>query len=148
MEGKQVIILDDVISTGSTLQGMRLLMQHANANVVAEAAIFTKANAPNGAMSFLLGICPFLPTETRFRKGSPPTLRFDDPAGSSRVFFSSLKQVRLSLTGAGAFEFERGNKFRKRFAFLLQNSQSIFLVGRSPRFTDEPLRLSSYLLFF
>lgn len=42
MQGKKVVILDDVISTGSTLQGMRLLMQHAGAQVVAEAAILTE----------------------------------------------------------------------------------------------------------
>ncbi|MDZ4159810.1 MAG: phosphoribosyltransferase family protein [Anaerolineaceae bacterium] len=42
INGKKVVILDDVISTGSTLQGMRLLMQKANAQVVAEAAIMTE----------------------------------------------------------------------------------------------------------
>lgn len=42
VKGKRVLILDDVISTGSTLQGMRLLMQKAGAQVVAEAAIFTE----------------------------------------------------------------------------------------------------------
>ena len=31
--GKRVVILDDVISTGSTLQGMRLIMNKAGANV-------------------------------------------------------------------------------------------------------------------
>ena len=39
MHGKKVVILDDVISTGSTLQGMRLLMERAGAEIVAEAAI-------------------------------------------------------------------------------------------------------------
>lgn len=42
MEGKKVVIVDDVISTGSTLQGMRLLIQKAGAQIVAEAAIFTE----------------------------------------------------------------------------------------------------------
>ena len=42
--GKRVAIVDDVISTGSTLQGMRLIMQKANAQVVAEAAIFTEGD--------------------------------------------------------------------------------------------------------
>ncbi len=42
--GKRVVILDDVISTGSTLQGMRLIMNKAGANVVAEAAIFTEGD--------------------------------------------------------------------------------------------------------
>jgi adenine phosphoribosyltransferase len=42
--GKQVAIVDDVISTGSTLQGMRLIMGKAGAIVVAEAAIFTEGD--------------------------------------------------------------------------------------------------------
>ena len=41
---KQVAIIDDVISTGSTLQGMRLIMNKADAKVVAEAAIFTEGD--------------------------------------------------------------------------------------------------------
>lgn len=41
---KNVAIIDDVISTGSTLQGMRLIMRKAQANVVAEAAIFTEGD--------------------------------------------------------------------------------------------------------
>jgi adenine phosphoribosyltransferase len=39
IRSKRIVIVDDVISTGSTLQGMRLVMQHAGGNVVAEAAI-------------------------------------------------------------------------------------------------------------
>lgn len=42
LRGKRVIILDDVISTGSTLQGIRLVMQKSEAQVVAEAAILTE----------------------------------------------------------------------------------------------------------
>lgn len=42
--GRKVAIVDDVISTGSTLQGMRLIMQKAEATVVAEAAIFTEGD--------------------------------------------------------------------------------------------------------
>lgn len=42
--GKNVAIVDDVISTGSTLQGMRLIMRKAKATVVAEAAIFTEGD--------------------------------------------------------------------------------------------------------
>ncbi len=44
VSGKRVAIIDDVISTGSTLQGMRLIMEKASANVVAEAAIFTEGD--------------------------------------------------------------------------------------------------------
>ncbi|MDE2750895.1 MAG: phosphoribosyltransferase family protein [Chloroflexota bacterium] len=42
--GKRVAIVDDVISTGSTLQGMRLIMDKAGALVVVEAAIFTEGD--------------------------------------------------------------------------------------------------------
>lgn len=44
VEGKRIALLDDVISTGSTLQGMRLIMNKAGANIVAEAAIFTEGD--------------------------------------------------------------------------------------------------------
>jgi adenine phosphoribosyltransferase len=46
LQGKAVVILDDVISTGSTLNGMRLLMEKAGAKVVGEAAIFTEGDDP------------------------------------------------------------------------------------------------------
>ncbi len=42
VKGKRVIILDDVISTGSTLQGMRMILGKAGAIVTAEAAILTE----------------------------------------------------------------------------------------------------------
>ena len=58
MDGKKVVILDDVISTGSTLQGMRLLMQHANANVVAESAIFTEGERAKWRDIIALGHLP------------------------------------------------------------------------------------------
>jgi adenine phosphoribosyltransferase len=58
MEGKSVIILDDVISTGSTLQGMRLLMQKAGADVVAEAAIFTEGERAKWSDIISLGHLP------------------------------------------------------------------------------------------
>ena len=41
---KQIALIDDVISTGSTLQGMRLIMNKAQAKIVAEAAIFTEGD--------------------------------------------------------------------------------------------------------
>lgn len=44
VDGKRIAILDDVISTGSTLQGMRLIMNKAGANIVAETAIFTEGD--------------------------------------------------------------------------------------------------------
>jgi adenine phosphoribosyltransferase len=58
MKGKRVVIVDDVISTGSTLQGMRLLLQKAGAEVVAEAAIFTEGERAKWANIVSLGHLP------------------------------------------------------------------------------------------
>ena len=44
MRGKRVVLVDDVISTGSTVAGMRALMDAAGAEVVAEAAVFTEGD--------------------------------------------------------------------------------------------------------
>ena len=43
---KRVVLLDDVISTGSTLTGMRLITERAGAVIAAEAAIFTEGDDP------------------------------------------------------------------------------------------------------
>ncbi|MFW6183712.1 MAG: phosphoribosyltransferase family protein [Chloroflexota bacterium] len=40
--GKRVIIVDDVISTGSTLEGMKKIVQKADASVASVAAVFTE----------------------------------------------------------------------------------------------------------
>jgi adenine phosphoribosyltransferase len=58
MLGKRVVILDDVISTGSTLQGMRMVMGKAGARVVAEAAIFTEGERAKWAQIISLGHLP------------------------------------------------------------------------------------------
>jgi len=58
MQGKKVVVVDDVISTGSTLQGMRLLLQKAGASVVAEAAIFTEGERAKWANIVSLGHLP------------------------------------------------------------------------------------------
>ena len=44
VRNRRAILLDDVISTGSTLAGMRLLMEKAGTRVIAEAAIFTEGD--------------------------------------------------------------------------------------------------------
>lgn len=58
IQSKKVIILDDVISTGSTLQGMRLLLQKAGAEVTAEAAIFTEGERAKWSDIYSLGHLP------------------------------------------------------------------------------------------
>ena len=50
--------MDDVISTGSTLQGMRLLVQKAGAEVVAEAAVFTEGERAKWRDVVALGHLP------------------------------------------------------------------------------------------
>ncbi len=56
--GKRVAILDDVISTGSTLQGMRLILGKAGAEVIAEAAIFTEGDRATWQNIIALGHLP------------------------------------------------------------------------------------------
>ena len=58
MRGKKVVIVDDVISTGSTLQGMRMLLQKAGANVVGEAAILTEGERAKWQSIVALGHLP------------------------------------------------------------------------------------------
>ncbi|MCX6030105.1 MAG: phosphoribosyltransferase family protein [Chloroflexi bacterium] len=46
VQGKRLILVDDVISTGSTLAGMKKLVETAGGAVIAEAAAFTEGNDP------------------------------------------------------------------------------------------------------
>ena len=58
IKGKKVIILDDVISTGSTLQGMRMVLDKAEASVAGEAAIFTEGDRAQWMHIISLGHLP------------------------------------------------------------------------------------------
>jgi adenine phosphoribosyltransferase len=55
---KSVVLVDDVISTGSTLQGMRLITDKVGANVIAEAAIFTEGDRAKWSKIIALGHLP------------------------------------------------------------------------------------------
>jgi len=56
--GKNVVILDDVISTGSTLRGLKALVETANATLVGEMAVFTEGNPADWAHVIALGHLP------------------------------------------------------------------------------------------
>lgn len=58
IRGKKVVLIDDVISTGSTLQGMRLIMQKAGADIIAEAAILTEGDRAKWNNVIALGHLP------------------------------------------------------------------------------------------
>ena len=58
IEGKKVLIVDDVISTGSTLEAMRKLMAMAGATIVDEVAIFTEGDSNEWGGIISLGHLP------------------------------------------------------------------------------------------
>jgi adenine phosphoribosyltransferase len=58
VEDKNSILLDDVISTGSTLRGLRLLMANANSPIVAEMAVFTEGDDADWSQVIALGHLP------------------------------------------------------------------------------------------
>ena len=58
IKGKNVVVVDDVISTGSTLQGIRLILQKADANIVAESAILTEGDRAQWENIIALGHLP------------------------------------------------------------------------------------------
>lgn len=58
IQGQKVILVDDVVSTGSTQKGMRAVMDKAGAVVTAEAAIFTEGDPANWDGFISLGHLP------------------------------------------------------------------------------------------
>jgi adenine phosphoribosyltransferase len=58
MKGRKVVIVDDVISTGSTLQGMRMVLEKAGASVVREVAILTEGDRAQWMHIISLGHLP------------------------------------------------------------------------------------------
>ncbi len=58
IQNKRVIILDDVISTGSTLQGMKIITEKAGGEVVKEVAILTEGDPSQWRDVLALGHLP------------------------------------------------------------------------------------------
>lgn len=60
INGKRVAIVDDVISTGSSLIGLEQLVQIAGGNVVAKAAVLAEGDAARRTDIIFLGTIPLL----------------------------------------------------------------------------------------
>ncbi len=60
VQGKNAVLVDDVISTGSTLKGMRLLMDAAKARIVSEMAVFTEGDTKDWPHVIALGHLPII----------------------------------------------------------------------------------------
>jgi adenine phosphoribosyltransferase len=58
IKGRRVVLVDDVISTGSTIEAMQRLVSLAKGQVVAEAAIFTEGDAGKTDNIIALGHLP------------------------------------------------------------------------------------------
>ncbi len=58
INGRRIILVDDVISTGSTLQGMQLVVNKAGGEIVAQAAIFTEGERAKWQNVIALGHLP------------------------------------------------------------------------------------------
>jgi adenine phosphoribosyltransferase len=58
LKGKRAVVVDDVISTGSTLQGVRLILEKAEASVAAEVAIMTEGEKSKWMDIIALGHLP------------------------------------------------------------------------------------------
>lgn len=63
MAGKGVVLLDDVISTGSTLEGMRQIVGKAEGQIAAEAAILTEGDEARWEQIISLGHLPLFTTD-------------------------------------------------------------------------------------
>ena len=58
VDGRRVVLVDDVVSTGSTLGAMQQLMERVGADVVAHAAIFTEGDPERWTDVIALGHLP------------------------------------------------------------------------------------------
>lgn len=58
VEGHNAVLVDDVVSTGNTFRGLRLLMDEAQATVVGEMAVFTEGGADDWPGVIAMGHLP------------------------------------------------------------------------------------------
>jgi adenine phosphoribosyltransferase len=58
LQGKKAVVVDDVISTGSTLQGIRMILEKAGASVAGEVAIMTEGEKSKWLDIIALGHLP------------------------------------------------------------------------------------------
>ena len=63
VKGKKAVLLDDVISTGSTLEGMKKIVEEAGGSVAANAAIFTEGDPCDWSDVVALGHLPLFKEE-------------------------------------------------------------------------------------
>ncbi|HEY4691506.1 MAG TPA: phosphoribosyltransferase family protein [Anaerolineae bacterium] len=65
INGKKIVLVDDVISTGSTLQGMRLIIEKAGGQIIATAAVFTEGERAKWKDIIALGHLPVFTADTK-----------------------------------------------------------------------------------
>lgn len=63
LKGRKVALVDDVVSTGSTLRGLKKLMKAVGAKVVAQVAVFTEGNPKKWRRVIALGNLPVFSDE-------------------------------------------------------------------------------------
>jgi adenine phosphoribosyltransferase len=64
LAGKRVVLIDDVISTGSTLAGIQQIIGKVDGSIVAEAAILTEGDQTRWAHIISLGHLPLFSTDS------------------------------------------------------------------------------------
>ena len=65
LHGARAAVVDDVVSTGSTLAGMRAILTRAGADIVAEMAVFTEGDAERWRHVIALGHLPVFEGDSR-----------------------------------------------------------------------------------